>query len=125
MSSVYQLVRQAILEKKIVIAIYGGLVREMCPHIVGLKNGKEQAFCYQFGGESKSRPIMPDGSEENWRCIELGKLSNVQLSDGPWHTLRPTIHDHRLALAKLMLKSRSDNKLPTSHYWAGVTVCVQ
>ena len=86
MTGVYQSIRQAIVEKRIVIATYSGFVREMCPHIIGLKNGKEHALCYQFGGESKSRPIMPDGSTENWRCIDLSKLSNVQLTEGPWRT---------------------------------------
>jgi hypothetical protein len=85
-TDIYQSIRQAIIEKKIVVATYSGLVREMCPHVLGLKNGKQQALFYQFGGESKSRPIEPDGSMANWRCIELAKLSNIQLTAGPWHT---------------------------------------
>jgi hypothetical protein len=82
----YALVRQAILEKKAIHATYSGLHREMCPHVIGLKNGKEQALFYQFGGESSSRPIQPDGSKENWRCVEISKLSNVQIVAGAWHT---------------------------------------
>jgi hypothetical protein len=82
----YQLVRQAILEHKNIHATYNGLHREMSPHVIGTKNGKEQALCYQYGGDSSSRPIQPDGSAVNWRCIEIIKLSNVQLVDGAWHT---------------------------------------
>jgi len=83
----YQLVRQAIINKRCIRATYNGLIREMCPHVIGLnKRGEQQALFYQFGGESSSRPIMPDGSKDNWRCVEIGKLLNVQIFDGPWHT---------------------------------------
>ena len=82
----YQIVRQAIIEKKQIHATYSGLHREMCPHVIGTKYGKQQALFYQFGGESSSRPIQPDGSKENWRCIEIAKLSNVRIVDGAWHT---------------------------------------
>jgi hypothetical protein len=59
----------------------------MCPHVLGLnKQGIQQALCYQFAGESKSRPIMPDGSPDNWRCIEIAKFLDVEIFDGPWHT---------------------------------------
>jgi len=82
----YELIRQAILEHKAIHAIYNGQYREMCPHVLGNKNGKPQALFYQFGGASNSRPIQPDGSPDNWRCIELSKLSNVTIHDTVWHT---------------------------------------
>jgi len=78
----YQLVRQAILEQKSIHATYSGRYREMTPHVLGTKDGKPQALCYQYGGESSSRPIEPDGSAVNWRCIEIAKLSNVEIVDG-------------------------------------------
>jgi hypothetical protein len=82
----YALVRQAIVEHRIIHATYNGQHREMCPHVIGTKNGKPQALFYQFGGQSNSRPIQPDGSPENWRCIELSKLSDARIADGTWHT---------------------------------------
>jgi hypothetical protein len=83
----YDLIRQAILEKKIVAAKYNGFVRIMCPHVIGKnKLGKEQALFYQFDGESSSRPIEPDGSPVNWRCIEIAKLTEVSIQDGEWHS---------------------------------------
>jgi hypothetical protein len=78
----YQLVRQAILEQRSIHATYTGLHREMTPHVLGTKDGKPQALFYQYGGASNSRPIQPDGSAENWRCIEIAKLSNVVIVDG-------------------------------------------
>jgi len=61
------LVKIAISEKK-VIAMYKGHYRELCPHVVGLKNGKLHGLFYQFGGSSSSKSIIP-GSKANWRCI--------------------------------------------------------
>jgi hypothetical protein len=42
-------------------------------------------LCYQYGGESESG-LKPAGSAENWRCIALDKLSEVELLDGRWQT---------------------------------------
>jgi hypothetical protein len=50
-------------------------------------------LCYQYGGESESG-LKPAGSSENWRCIALDRLSEVELLDGMWQTApnhsRPT-----------------------------------
>lgn len=80
----YDLVRQAIIEKKQVHATYGGHHREMCPHVIGTKAGstQAQALFYQFGGTSQSG-LKPEG---NWRCIPISGLSNVEVHDGEWHT---------------------------------------
>ena len=83
----YAVVKQAIGNKQPISAIYNNKLRLFCPHVLGhSKKGALQSLCYQFGGESSSRPIEPDGSSANWRCVELSKLSNVQIIDGPWHT---------------------------------------
>ena len=96
----YDLIREAILEKKIIHATYRGQHREMCPHVLGRKNGKPQALFYQFGGESNSRPIQPDGSPDNWRCLELALLSDVRIVEGAIGTPHQTILALRPALAR-------------------------
>ena len=85
----YNLIRDAILNKQQVVAIYNGHLREMCPHAIGLKNGKEQAIFYQFGGTSSSGGSMSSGSTENWRCIAIEGLTDVVLQDGEWHSYSP------------------------------------
>jgi hypothetical protein len=85
----YQIVKDAILARRPLAAIYKDRVRLVCPHVLGEdKNGCYQALFYQFAGESSSRPIMPDGSTDNWRCLALEKLSSVQVAEGDrgWHT---------------------------------------
>lgn len=81
----YTIIRNAILKKQQIIATYSGHVREMCPHVIGTKNGREQALFYQFGGTSSSGAIISD-SPKNWRCIPIDGLSNVSAKTGTWHT---------------------------------------
>ena len=82
MATVFDLFVQAVREKKQVTCTYQMRRRELCVHAVGWKNGREQALSFQFAGESSKG--LPPGGE--WRCLDLGLVSNVQLRDGPWHT---------------------------------------
>lgn len=88
-SPVYDLIRSAVLNKRQVIADYNGYRREMCPHVIGLKGGREQALFFQFAGQS-SKGLLPGGE---WRCIPIAGLRNVEVRDGPWHT--DTNHSQR------------------------------
>jgi hypothetical protein len=86
-NQIYRVIRQAILDRDIVVATYHGHVREMCPHVLGTKNGRLQALMYQFAGSSSSG-LEPDGSPANWRCIIVEELLSVSIkkSGGQWHT---------------------------------------
>lgn len=83
MLSTYEQIRSAVIEKKQVIAVYKGLIRELCPHAIGRKNGREQAIFFQFGGQSSSGLANP---ENNWRCLPLDQLQILEIRDGDWHT---------------------------------------
>ena len=85
MSSNYSLVKSAILSKKQIHATYKGYFREMCPHVIGLKKGKEHALFYQCGGKSKSG-LSQVGSPDNWRCLPINELKGVSIVDGEWFT---------------------------------------
>lgn len=82
-SDTYNLIRQAILDKQQVVADYRGHRREMCPHTIGTKNGREQALFLQFAGGSSSGLRSP---EDNWRCIHIDLLTNVSTRAGEWYT---------------------------------------
>jgi hypothetical protein len=81
-SHTYQLFRQAIIERKQISCTYNGLPREICPHVVGTTDGREQALSFQFAG--KSSQGLPPGGE--WRCMKLALVSNAVIKDGAWHT---------------------------------------
>ncbi len=79
-TEIYDLVKRAILERLIIVAVYDGCRREMCPHVIGRKDGKENALFFQFAGDSRSG--LPPGGE--WRCLHLAELTDVSLRTGLW-----------------------------------------
>ena len=87
LEEIYALLRASAARKVPITAIYDGLPRLLCPHLLGRnKEGRLRAFCYQFGGESGSGlRIAPEGLG-GWRCIAVDKLSQVALQTGAWHT---------------------------------------
>ena len=81
-SATYRLFRTAILERKQIACEYDGCRREVCPHVLGYKDGAEKTLTFQFGGESNSG--LPPGGE--WRCFALADVLNARLREGPWRT---------------------------------------
>ena len=77
-----ELLRVAIVERKQVSATYDGYPREMCPHVMGWKDGAHHVLSFQFAGSS-SRGQTPGGQ---WRCMDVDGLTNLNVHDGPWHT---------------------------------------
>ncbi len=77
----YELFRQAILNEKQVVCTYQGSYRELCPLIIGHTRGAERVLAFQFGGRS-SRGLPPGGA---WKCLDLAKVEDALLRDGPWH----------------------------------------
>lgn len=83
---VYSIVRQAVLDKAQIVATYQGHRRLMCPHVIGMKDGRPKALFFQFAGSSSSG--LPPGGE--WRCVWIEGLSDVISQSGQWHT-RPHV----------------------------------
>lgn len=80
-STTYRLFKQAIMERRQVTCTYLGKRREVCPHILGYKDGEEKALVFQFAGQTTSE--LPPGGE--WRCLSLKRVSGAQSREGPWH----------------------------------------
>jgi hypothetical protein len=84
---IYGLLRLAAARKQPVAAMYDGLPRLLCPHVLGRnKDGQLRALCYQFGGSSGSGLGRGSGGLGGWRCLAVDKLSHVELQDGYWST---------------------------------------
>jgi hypothetical protein len=83
----YAFVREAVINRRPIAAMYEGKRRLLCPHRLGRnKAGQLRVLCYQYGGESQSG-LAPLGSPSNWRCIAVEKLSRVELLDEDvWRT---------------------------------------
>lgn len=55
-------------------------------HLIGWKRHRRlQVLSYQYGGDSESG-LKPMGSSDNWRCVAVENLSQVELLDGPLQT---------------------------------------
>ena len=80
-SNTYELFEQAMRERKQVVCRYHGLLREICPIILGWTNGEEKCLAYQFAGESTKPMTTP---QSRWRCLRLAEVTDVQLREGPW-----------------------------------------
>ena len=82
---IYELLRLAAIRRQPVAAIYEGLPRLLCSHVLGRKEGRLHAFVYQFGGSS-SRGLPTAEGVGVWRCLAVEKLSQVALREGEWHS---------------------------------------
>ena len=82
MTPTYQLIRRAMLESKQLVLTYKDYRREVCPHVIGRKNGFEQVLTYQFGGGSSSG--LPAGGQ--WRCMRIRDILDVSARAGEWHS---------------------------------------
>lgn len=78
----YELLREAIAKQKQVRCLHQGHERFICPHVIGMKNGRRKILAYQFAGGSSS--VLPPGGD--WRCMFVDDIMSVEIMDGPWHT---------------------------------------
>ena len=85
-SQTYRLLRLAATRRQAVTAVYDGLHRLLCPHVLGRKAGRLHALVYQFGGSSNSGLPMTAERVGVWRCLAVEKLSQVELRADAWHT---------------------------------------
>lgn len=79
----YELLVEAMRERRQVVCLYHGKRRELCPAIIGTNaEGRRMVLAYQFGGESSQRFDKP---QDRWRCFAVDEISDVQLRDGRWY----------------------------------------
>lgn len=82
----YELIRDAILQKMVIVADYKGYRRELCPHCLGRKKGNLRALLYQCGGYT-SKGLVVSGSDSNWRCMDIEELEIVEIRSGDFQSV--------------------------------------
>ena len=86
LEQVHANVRAAIIHRRPIAALYRGSRRWLCPHLLGWSRERRLlVLCYQYRGESVTG-LKPPGDPDNWRCLALENLSQVELLDDPWQT---------------------------------------
>jgi hypothetical protein len=83
---VYELLLVAATRRQPVAAIYDGLPRLLCLHVLGRKQGQLHALVYQVGGGSHSGLPVTPARAGVWRCLAVEKLSQVELRAGEWNS---------------------------------------
>jgi hypothetical protein len=82
-TSVDQLLRAAIAEKRLVTFTLHGLTRRAEPHDYGVVHGVARLFFYQVGGQSRSgRPI-------GWRWATVSEISSFEVLGQTFAGTRP------------------------------------
>ncbi len=78
-SPTFQLLHRAILERQQVTLTYKGQHREVCPYILGHKDGKETVLVFQFaGGSTRAGSVRGE-----WRCFYLAEIEQPQIRNWP------------------------------------------
>jgi hypothetical protein len=79
----YQLVRQAILDRRCASALYEDYIRVFCPRAIGKdKDGAAVVEAFQYGGGH------PDGlsSGGTWCCFHVNGLDWISVNGDAWRT---------------------------------------
>jgi predicted nucleic acid-binding protein len=76
-SETFGLLHEAILAEKQVVFAYEGLLREVCPYVLGHKDAVEKVLTFQFGGGTGSGKL-------GWKCFDVAKMRDARMRDGPW-----------------------------------------
>jgi uncharacterized protein len=80
-STTFTVFHRAILGRQQVTCRYEGHHRELCPYILGHKDGQERVLVFQFAGQS-ARGLPPGGQ---WRCLYLSRVHDAAARDGAWY----------------------------------------
>jgi hypothetical protein len=108
LKDIYLLLRIAATKRRPVAAIYEGLPRLFCPHLLGKnKQGKLRAFCYQYGGASGSGLRRVWDGWGGWRCLAIDKLKRVELRGNAWRTEPRSGQQHCVAQVDFDVNAQS------------------
>jgi len=78
-----QLIRSAIVGKKLLEYDYDGFHRIVEPHVYGTHDGQYSILVYQVRGQSSS------GGLPNWRRMLVNKITNMKILDESFPGRRP------------------------------------
>jgi hypothetical protein len=80
----WDVLQQAVIDRRPVAARYHGHDRVICPHALGWKNGRLVALVYQSEGSTSSGKL-PTDTGQRWRSMALDDIENPTLiGQGSW-----------------------------------------
>jgi hypothetical protein len=81
----WDLLAQALTERRPVRALYRGAERTLCPHALGWKNRRAKLLAYQSDGTTSHGPL-PTDTHQRWRSMFIDEIETAVLTDQPWQT---------------------------------------
>ena len=102
-SSVDELLRTAIEQRRLIRLLYRNKDRIVEPHDYGVHNGVVKLLGYQVGGASS-------GKLPNWRWMETDLISDIRLLDRTFPGGRPAPSGKHHQWDKLFIRVKSPDK---------------
>lgn len=79
----YQIIRQAIVDRRCASAFYKDYVRTFCPRAIGKdKSGREIVAVFQYGGGCAGG-LPLDGK---WSCFRVSAIDVISVTRDAWQT---------------------------------------
>jgi hypothetical protein len=83
--SAWEVLEQALTERRAVRAGYHGHERVLCPHALGWKNGRAKVLAYQSGGTTSIGALTPS-TRQRWRSMFVDEIEHPTITDDRWET---------------------------------------
>jgi hypothetical protein len=80
-SALFRLFHRAILNRQQIVCVYQRHSREICPIILGHKDGAERALVYQFAGMGSRGPVRGE-----WKCLNMAEVKDAKTRHGRWYS---------------------------------------
>jgi hypothetical protein len=81
----WEVLAQALRERRPVRARYHGADRLLCPHVLGWKNRRAKLLAYQVAGGTSDGPL-PSEAQQRWRSMFVDEIENAVCTEEPWAT---------------------------------------
>ena len=81
----WNVLEQAVIEKRTVRVNYHGHDRLLCPHLLGWKNGRPKVLCYQSSGTTSEGKLNSD-PRQRWRLMFVDEMERPVMTDDEWQT---------------------------------------
>ncbi len=86
----YRLLREAVLRREQVLALYRGFPIVFCPHVLGRHQGEAKVLGYEMVERQGPGVVRePIGSPRLWRLISIRDLRAVRTRVGFWVAIAP------------------------------------
>ncbi|MDQ6783435.1 MAG: WYL domain-containing protein [Actinomycetota bacterium] len=81
----WDVLEQALTQRRTVRARYHGHERLLCPHTLGWKNGRAKTLAYQASGTT-SAGTLPPSPRQRWRSMFIDDIEDPTITDHDWQT---------------------------------------